>query len=313
MDNPRISLDQWRALVGVVEQGGYAQAAAALHKSQSAVTYAVKKLEKLLGVRAFEIAGRKARLTAAGTVLYRRARELIDEAAAIESAASQLAAGWESELRVAAEIIFPTWLLLECFGRFGAERPLTRIELYESVLGGTEELLVQRRVDVAIASRVPPGFAGDLLMRLRIIPVASPAHALHALGRDLTLRDLRGHRHLIIRDTGSQRSSASWLGARQSLTVSHKATSIRAACDGLGFAWYPEETIREELRQGLLKELPMREGGERWADLYLVLADHDGAGPGAKLLARIIGERVAAQCRRDGGSAQRLSTGSAST
>ena len=31
----RVSLDQWRALVVVVDHCGYAQAAAALHKTQS--------------------------------------------------------------------------------------------------------------------------------------------------------------------------------------------------------------------------------------------------------------------------------------
>ena len=40
---PRVSIDQWRALVTVVDAGGYAQASEMLHKAQSAVTYAVKK------------------------------------------------------------------------------------------------------------------------------------------------------------------------------------------------------------------------------------------------------------------------------
>jgi DNA-binding transcriptional LysR family regulator len=199
-------------------------------------------------------------------------------------------------LRLAVEIIFPTWLLLQCFARFAEERPQTRIELYESVISGTEEALLQRRVDLAICSQVPPGFAGDPLMRLRFIAAAHPDHPLHKLGRELTLQDLREHRHLIIRDTGSQRRSGSWLGAEQSWTVSHKATSIHAAGMGLGFAWFPEETIRDELAHGLLKPLPMREGGERWGDLYLVYADRDYAGPGALRLAEIIREHVAKQC-----------------
>ncbi|MEO7760886.1 MAG: LysR family transcriptional regulator, partial [Casimicrobiaceae bacterium] len=46
----RISLEQWRALVAVVEQGSYARAAEALHKTQSSVTYAVQKLQSSLGV-----------------------------------------------------------------------------------------------------------------------------------------------------------------------------------------------------------------------------------------------------------------------
>jgi DNA-binding transcriptional LysR family regulator len=298
--NPRISLEQWRSLLAVVDAGGYAQAAEVLHKSQSAVTYAVQKMETLLGVKVFEVVGRKAHLTPTGEVLYRRARALLEEAGALEGAAGSLAAGWEPELRLAVEIIFPTWLLLQCFARFADERPQTRIELYETVLSGTEEALMQRRVDLAVCSKVPPGFAGDLLMRLRFIAAAHPDHALHRLGRELTLQDLRKHRHLVIRDTGSQRRSGTWLGAEQSWTVSHKATSIHAAGLGLGFAWFPEETVRDELERGVLKPLPLREGGENWADLYLVFADRDYAGPGALRLAEIIREYVSGECKKAG-------------
>ena len=279
----------------MVDAGGYAQAAGVLNKSQSSVTYAVQKIEALLGVKAFEVIGRKAHLTPTGEVLYRRAKALLDEAVALESAAGSLAAGWEPELRLAAEILFPTWLLLQSFARFADERPQTRIELYESVLSGTEEALAQRTVDLAICSRVPRGFAGDPLMRLRFIAAAHPDHPLHRLGRELTLQDLRRHRHLIIRDTGSQRRSGSWLGAEQSWTVSHKATSIHAAGMGLGFAWYAEEWVRGDLARGVLKQLPLREGGERWGELYLVFADRDYAGPGALRLAEIIRAEVAAQ------------------
>jgi len=296
--NPRISLEQWRSLLAVVDAGGYARAAELLHKSQSAVTYAVQKIEALLGVKVFEVIGRKAQLTSTGEVLYRRAKALLEEAGALEVAADSLAAGWEPELRLAVEIIFPTWLLLQCFARFAEERPQTRIELYETVLSGTEEALLQRTVDLAICSQVPPGFIGDPLMRLRFIAVAHPEHPLHQLGRELTLQDLREHRHLVIRDTGSQRRSGSWLGAEQSWTVSHKATSIHAATMGLGFAWFPEEWVRDELDRGVLKPLPLREGGERWGNLYLVFADRDYAGPGALRLADIIREHVAEQCRK---------------
>src|ERR1035438_5424224 len=295
--NPRISLEQWRSLLAVVDSGGYAQAAVVLHKSQSAVTYAVQKIESLLGVKVFEVVGRKAHLTPAGEVLYRRAKALLDEAGALEGAAGSLAAGWEAELRLAVEIIFPTWVLLECFARFADERPLTRIELYETVLSGTEEALLQRKVDLAICSQVPPGFAGDLLMRMRFVAAAHPDHPLHQLGRELMLQDLRKYRHLVIRDSGSQRRSGSWVGAEQSWTVSHKAASIHAASMGLGYAWFPEETVRRELEGGMLKPLPLREGGEQGGNLDLVFADRDYAGPGALRLADIMREHVAEQCR----------------
>src|SRR6202167_643437 len=191
MEHPRITLEQWRSLLAVVDAGGYAEAAAALHKSQSAVTYSVQRMETLLGVKVFEVVGRKAHLTPTGQVLYRRAKALLEEAGALEGAAASLAAGWESELRLAVEIIFPTWLLLQCFARFAEDRPETRIELYETVLSGTEEALLERRVDLAICSEVPRGFVGDFLMRVRFVPAAHPDHPLHRLGRQLAVQDLR--------------------------------------------------------------------------------------------------------------------------
>src|SRR5260221_591862 len=167
MATPRISLDQWTALVSVVESGSYAKAGERLHKSQSTLTYAIQNLEESLGVKAFEFRGRKAALTPAGEVLYRRGKTLVEEASRLEHAAGELAKGWEAEIRLAVEIVFPTWLLLQCFGEFAKERPETRIELFETVLGGTDEALAARSVDFAICSSVPQGFVGDVLMPVR--------------------------------------------------------------------------------------------------------------------------------------------------
>ncbi|MBS1201085.1 MAG: transcriptional regulator [Proteobacteria bacterium] len=297
MASPKVSLDQWNALVAVVEAGGYAQASERLHRTQSTVTYTIKKLEDLLQVKVFEIQGRKAALTPAGQVLYRRGKTLVGEAARLERAAGELARGFEPEIRLAVDIIFPTWLLLECLGAFGREHPDTRIELIESVLGGTEEALIEGRADIAIGSMVPGGFLGDALMQVRFVCVAAPDHPLHHLGQRLTLDDLRQHRHLVVRDSGAQRSRyGGWINESR-WTVSNKATSIRAARMGLGFAWYAEESIREELDSGTLVPLPLEEGSERFTTLYLVFADRDTMGPGTLRLVEIFRERVAQACR----------------
>lgn len=293
MDTLRVTLDQWRALVAVVEAGGYAQAGEQLHRTQSTISYAVHRIEESLGVEIFSIEGRRAVLTPAGRVLYRRGRALLHEAERVEGAAAALAGGWEAELNLAVEIVFPTWLMLQCLESFARERPETRIELYESVLGGTRELLEQGRVHLAIVSRIPPGFVGDPLMRIRFIAAAAPSHPLHQLGRRLTPEDLSEHRHLFVRDTATRRdSTANREFTEARWTFSNKATSIRAACMGLGFAWYAEELIREELDSGQLAPLPLREGGERWATLYLASPDPDATGPGARRLADIIRSSV---------------------
>jgi DNA-binding transcriptional LysR family regulator len=301
MTDPRISLDQWNVLVSVVESGGYAKAAERIHKSQSTLTYSIKKLESLLGVKAFERKGRKAVLTPTGELLYRRAKVLLEDTARLEKAAGELAKGWEPEIRIAVDIIFPTWLLLRCFGEFCAERPDTHLELYETVLGGTEEALAARRVEFAIASTIPQGFVGDVLMPVRALCVAAPAHPLHRLGRELTTEDLRRHRHIVIRDSGAERvRSAGWLNELR-LTVSNKATAIHAVTTGMGYAWYPEDSVRAELERGALKPLPLREGAQKSGTLYLAFADREAAGPGTLRLAEIIRQGVARECARTAG------------
>lgn len=293
----RISLEQWQALVGVVDAGGYAQAAEKLHKSQSSVTYLVQKLQAVLGVQAFEIRGRKAVLTPAGEMLYRRARVLLDEAAGLEKAAKTASAGWEPEIRVAMEIIFPTWLMLRCLDRLAVDSPHTRIELIESVLAGTNEALLEGRADLAITGQIPQGFTGAPLLPARMVLAAHPEHPLHRLGRPLTQRDLRAQRQIVVRETDTRRATKVWTDTAQRWTVSHMSSSILAATLGYGFGWYPEERIRSELREGQLKPLPLRDGGARVSQLYLVYADRDNAGPATRRLAQIIEELVRSDCQ----------------
>lgn len=257
-----------------------------------------QQIESLLEVKAFKIEGRKAVLTPTGELLFRRARYLLDEAAALEQSSKRLSAGWEAQIRLAVEIIFPSWLLLLCLAKLGAESPHTRIEVVESVLGHRTDALSAGQADLAIFGSVPPGFLGDALMRLRFVLVASPQHPLHRLGRKLAPRDLRQHRHLVVRESSPERAAPTSMEVTQRWTVSHIATSIEAARLGYGFAWLPEEKIRDELTAGTLKPLPMREGRERFAELYLVFADREHAGPATLRLAEIIREGVASECKR---------------
>src|ERR1700747_412201 len=104
--HPAITLEQGGAPVAVVDEGGYAAAADALHKSQSAVTYAVQQIEKLLGLKVFKLEGRKAVLAPPGQRLRARARDLLDEASGLERAAHRTSAGWEAEIAIAVEIVF---------------------------------------------------------------------------------------------------------------------------------------------------------------------------------------------------------------
>lgn len=283
-----ISLEQWRALVGVVDEGSYALAAEALNKSQSSVSYAVGQIEERTGVPLFQIRGRKAVLTIEGKALYLRARYLLSEAARIEKAAAEMAAGHAAELCLAVDILFPTDILLEAIKRFSSERPSARLEVYETVVTGAMELLQNERVDLAIAPEVPDGFLGEPIMPVRFLPVAAPSHPLHRLER-VSLNDLRDHHHLIIRDNSERRDEqGAWQVSQNRIIFSQTSTSIEAARRGLGFSWYAETLIESDLASGALKVLPIAERAHRSGELFLVFRDAVGASPDVLRLAAIL-------------------------
>lgn len=295
MNMPRITLEQWRAFHAVVEHGGYAQAAEALNKSQSTLSYAVQKLEHLLGVKVLAVSGRKAHLTEAGEVLLRRSRQLVENARLVEKVAESLAQGIEPALTLAIDVIFPYDDLLCLLATFSGHFPETRVEWLEVVLSGGHDLLLSGVVDVLVSSLVPQGFVGEPLLVVDFLCVANPSHPLHGLGRELTLQDLKQHRQIVTRDSGAQRRfSAPWLEAEQRWTVSNLSTSIKALSSGLGFAWVPARHIEKELAQGLLKPLPLSEGGRRSAQLYLIYRDRDGAGPATRFLVDLLLQRCRA-------------------
>jgi len=286
---PKVTLEQWRAFQAVVEYGGYAQASEKIHKTQSTLSYSVQKLEQVLGVKVLRVKGRKAYLTKEGEVLLRRSRQLLDSAISLEKIAENMSQGIEARIDVSVDVVFPYNELLCVLAQFSQRYPDTRVELVESVLSGGQDLLLSGQLDLLVSASVPQGFAGEPLLRLEFVCVASPEHPLNALDREVTLQDLKQQRQLVTRDSGPQRRlSAPWLEAEQRWTVTNLTTSIKALKQGLGFAWVPKLQIENDLRRGELQALDMEEGGSRFGHLYLIYKDKDAAGPATCFLAEQI-------------------------
>lgn len=294
MRTPRVTLEQWRVLQAVVDCGGYAQAAAHLHRSQSSISYAVNKLQEQLGARLLEIEGRKARLTDAGESLLRRSRQLVTQAAEIEELAANLQRSWEPDIHLVIDAAFPTSHLVTALKEFAPLSRGTRVQLQEAVLSGTDEALIEGSADLVIGAQVPQGFLGNLLVEIEFVAVAHPGHELHRLGRPLTAADLRGELQVVIRDSGQhRRADSGWLGAEHRWTVTSFETAITTLCNGMGFGWMVRHRIEEQLSRGSLRPLPLRSGQIRRAHLYLIFGHpEEHTGPATHTLARILQHTV---------------------
>lgn len=285
----KTELAQWRVLQAVVEQGGFAQAAAVLHKSQSSVSYAIARLQEQIGLPLLQPDGRRMRLTEAGAILLQDASRWLAHFDRLEARAASLRQGWEPEVRLAVDSLYPTGRLLRVLADFSRICPDTRLQLHEVVMSGADDALYGGQVDLAIATRVPPGFLGDWLFDAQFIAVAAPTHPLHQLGRMLTQDDLAEYTQVVVRDSGvNQPRDSGWLGAHQRWTVSKGETSLAAVRAGLAFAWLPEHDIGDELAQGLLVPLPLASGLRRGLSLYLIQTDTERSGPAAQQLCALL-------------------------
>lgn len=284
----KATLDQWRMFKAVVEHGGYAQAAQAIYKSQSTISYAVHKLQEQLGVQLLEVDGRKAMLTEHGRIMLARANSLLEQADNLGKIAQNLSRGIEAKVRIALEMIYPYDTLFQTLEEFSRHYPSTRIELEEYVLNGGIEMLEEGSIDLLISARIPAGWVGQRIYQTRFIPICAANHPLLQLGRDLNYEDLAQHRQIVLRDSSrKQRVDAGWLGANQRWTVTHSSTSLNIIRRGLGFAWLPEHWVAAELAEGSLKIMPIVPDNIRFFDLYLIEAHRDSAGPATQFLAQL--------------------------
>lgn len=298
MTTPKTSLDQWAVLAAVIDHGGYAQAAAALHKSQPAVSYALARLQEALDVPLLVVEGRKAVLTEHGRVLMQRARPLLRDLETLEQLARKLKQGWEPELRLVVDVAFPRGLLLSIVAELQQLCPSTQMQVSDAVLSGAEQAIEDAAADVVVTSRVPPGFLGSFLMDIRFIAIAAPDHPLFAVEVPLTTEHLARHVQVVVRDSGQKRPrNEGWLGASRRCTVSSIEASLATVKAGLGYAWLPEHLLATALRDGSVRPLPLAVGGERNMELYLVTVRPELAGPAARAAVDCFQRRVPATMR----------------
>ena len=273
-------------LAAVVDHGGFAQAATALSRSQSAVSYTVARLQEALGVPLLVIEGRKAVLTAHGRVLLKRSRSLLADLSNLESLARNLKQGWEPELKLVVDTAFARDRLLSIVAELQQLCPNTQMQLSDAVLSGAEDAIVDRTADVVVTTRVPPGHLGDWLMDVTFIAVARSDHALFKVDHPLTPDDLMRHVQVVVRDSGIKHPrDEGWLGADLRCTVSSMEASLATVEAGLAYAWLPEHLVRNALERKVIQSLPLVAGGSRNVPLSLVLVNADLAGPAARAAA----------------------------
>jgi DNA-binding transcriptional LysR family regulator len=136
----------------VAQTGSVGEAARRLHKTASAVSQQIRRIEARFGVALFEKVGRGIRPSLAGESVLGSLTRLFDEAASLETLLGELATARVTTLRVAASDYLGEALLLPVLRRLFAEGAPLRFEITTTHSIEAARLCAGGQVDVAVVS-----------------------------------------------------------------------------------------------------------------------------------------------------------------
>lgn len=175
MRHPTIETDLLRAFVAVADRGGFTRAAAALRRTQSAVSMQIKRLEESVATPLFQRNGRTVHLTRDGEALLGYARRILSLNDDALAALTQTRV--EGAVRLGCMDDYATCVLPEILARFAADQPNVYVEVHT---GLTAHMLkhVGERYDLLLAMHKRGTGSGEVLCEEPAVWAAAPTHDL---------------------------------------------------------------------------------------------------------------------------------------
>lgn len=251
-----LTLDQIRVFLSVVDEGSFPKAAKSLQRAQSAVTYAIRKLEAEIGVPLFDRSAYRSVLTPAGRALLARARRVAEEAGAFREQARGLARGLEAELSIVLDAFYPMPQVFDALRAFTEQFPTVPPRLYVASLGAAADLLIDETCAIGLLPSNVAELAALKLTPTTTIarcPVVSPSHPLASIQGIIQPHELREHVQLVLTDASTVTAAKDW-GVLSSRTwrladLSAKKSMLLA---GLGWGNMPAYMVEDEIKDGRL-------------------------------------------------------------
>jgi DNA-binding transcriptional LysR family regulator len=180
-----MELRQLETFVAVAEEGSFTRAARRLNVVQSAVSAAVRTLERELDSRLFERTTHRVDLTDAGAALLPEARRTLAAAAAAREAVDEVRGGLRGTVTLGAmqAQAMRTFTLAELIAAFRLQHPDVEVRLRQA---GSLEMVAAVRdgsLDLALVGIGRGAPAGVTLVRLAREPMQLACSTAHPLAR----------------------------------------------------------------------------------------------------------------------------------
>lgn len=282
---PRTALEQWAVLKAVVEEGGFAQAAATLHRSQSSISYAVANLQQALGIALLEPQGRRAVLTPAGRTLLGEVSPLLEELVELETRAHNMAAGGIASLHLLVDNLFPKERLFRALRGFAERYPHVAVRLRE-IVRQTLYDVKDEDFDLALAVADFKTRHREHVADIELVAVAAASHPLSRSEQPLHSAALARYPRVEISGLGGSELLESAPTTIWEMTTTDAA--VEAVRQGLCYGWLPKDRLGADLTAGRLKMLPLEIGSSRFIPLALSLGRKTGSDPAVLFMAELL-------------------------
>lgn len=260
-----MDINQLEVFLGVAQEKSFSRAAEALHRTQPAVSQAIRRLEVELGEPLFDRSSKDGTLTAAGRVLHQFAQQMMNLRQNAHTAIRELRDLHRGKLSLSANE-YTVMGLLPLIPVFRARHPHIKIEVKRSLASRIPSEILGRDVEIGVVSFKPSDQAitSVPLSKDELALIVAPDHPL-AAKQVVSVREL-GAETFIAHNVPSpyrERVIKTFEKHRTPLNISMEMPTLEAIKrmveKGMGVALVPHLSVQAEIARKQLAALTVRE------------------------------------------------------
>jgi len=260
-----MDLAELEVFLTVTREGRFSRAAEKMHRTQSAVSQTIRKLEQELGEPLFDRSSREGALTDAGRVLQEYAERLLNLRSGAHDALKELREVQRGQLVIAANE-FTALYLLPVLGKFRRLHPMIKITVLRSLGSRIGDQVLRHAADFGVLSFDPqePLLSSVVVYSDELSFVVPPSHPL-AGSKEISIKQL-GAETFVAHNVPSPYRDKVIDSFRKYKTPLHMDVELptlqaikRFVAMGNGVAFVPHISAETEIATGELVKIPVRE------------------------------------------------------
>jgi len=260
-----MELSQLEVFAAVAREKRFSRAAEKLHRTQSAVSQTIRKLEDELGEALFDRSSREGVLTDAGQVLYEYAERLLNLRGEATASLAELRELQKGKLVIAANE-FTALYLLPVLAEFQRLHPMIRVIVQRSLGSHIPDDVLRYGAELGVLSYEPqePKLHSVVVYLDELVFVVPPNHPL-ASAPEVSIRQLGTESFIahIVSSPYKEKVLQQFKAHKTPLHMALELPTLQAikqfVAMGNGVALIPEISVESELARGELVRIPVRE------------------------------------------------------